>query len=232
MLYPSLIKEIVSEGHEIACHSHLHLPIDKQSPEEFRQDLEENILSLLRAGVTEVHGFRAPTFSLIKNTEWAYEALSDLNFSYSSSVLPAKNPLYGWKDFGDCPRKVNDKIFEIPITVGKFGPLTLPVFGGIYFRVLPILLIQQALKKLRKNTSPLIGYFHPYDIDTKQEKFMHAGINNNRFYNFLMYYNRSRVLPKLDALIQKGLNIQTYKSFVSSLKLYVLYHLEIWDIAL
>lgn len=229
--YPGLLREIVAEGHEVACHTHAHLPISQQTPQQFKKDLEENISALLRAGVSEVRGFRAPTFSLTSKTQWAYQILSDLNFSYSSSVLPARNPLYGWQDFGNHPRKVNDKILEIPITVGRFGPLKMPPFGGIYFRSLPFFLIKSSLKKAKANGLPVIGYFHPYDIDTEQERFMHPGINDNKFYNSLMYYNRSCVFQKLDALVQKGLSIKTYKYFVSLFKTYVLYYSEVWDIA-
>ena len=31
--YPSLISEIIAEGHEIACHSDKHLQLNKQKPE-------------------------------------------------------------------------------------------------------------------------------------------------------------------------------------------------------
>src|SRR5438874_10538550 len=39
--YPDLVREIAHRGHEIACHSNRHIPLDQQSPEEFRADLSE-----------------------------------------------------------------------------------------------------------------------------------------------------------------------------------------------
>lgn len=214
-LYPSLIKDIVQEGHEIACHTSHHIPIDQQSPHEFRKDLENNIAVLMKSGASKIHGFRAPVYSLTEKTQWVYEILADLNISYSSSVLPAKNPFYGWEEFGYSPRKMNNKVVEIPLTVGKFGHFAVPVFSGIYFRVLPEFFIRNTVKKIQSNM-PIVAYFHPYDIDTKQEKFMHPGINNNRFYNFLMYYNRKKVFGRLNGLIAAGLKICTYNSFVTS----------------
>jgi polysaccharide deacetylase family protein (PEP-CTERM system associated) len=215
-LYPSLINEIVQEGHEIACHTSFHIPLDKQTPDEFAKDLENNMNVLTKAGAKKIEGFRAPVFSLIKKTKWAYDVLKKMNFSYSSSVLPAQNPLYGWKEFGSAPRKMENGIVEIPMTVGKFGPMTLPAVGGVYFRVLPRFVISNLVKKIRAEGLPVLGYFHPYDIDTEQEKFMHPGISDSRFYNFLMNYNRRDVFPRLDNLMVEGFKISTYKSFSES----------------
>jgi len=212
--YPSLIGEIVAEGHEIACHTTDHIPLDRQTPQGFRKDLEQNISFLMRAGASEIKGFRAPTCSLTEETSWAYAVLKELNFFYSSSVLPAKNPLYGWEGFG-CQSKNINGIVEIPITVGKFGPLTIPYGAGVYFRSLPWILIRPRIMKKHSNGLPLTGYFHPYDIDTKQEKYMHAGINNNRFYNWLMYYNRKNVFRRLDRLMDYGFNIIPYHNYVT-----------------
>ena len=210
-----LIKEIIDEGHEIACHTNNHIPLDKQTPSEFREDLEKNISLLINAGAKEIKGFRAPIFSLTEKTQWVYEILDELGFIYSSSVLPAKNPLYGWEDFGKQPKIYKNNIIEIPITVAKFGGLTIPTSGGIYYRVMPFFIIKKMIDKNEKNL-PLVGYFHPYDIDTEQEKFMHSGINNNKFYNWLMYYNRKNVFKRLDYLIANGYKICTYPNFVKS----------------
>lgn len=214
-LYPSLIKEIMQEGHEIACHSVYHIPIDRQTPEEFRKDLDLNINLLMKCGARNIEGFRAPVYSITRETSWAYDILGEMGFSYSSSVLPAKNPLHSWKEFGIHPRKVNARIIEIPLTVGRFGHLTVPFAGGIYFRVLPSFIIRRNVRRVQPGL-PLVGYFHPYDIDTRQERFMHPEIKNNRLYNFLMYYNRKNVFSRLEELLKGGYKICTYKNFITN----------------
>jgi polysaccharide deacetylase family protein (PEP-CTERM system associated) len=213
--YPSLIREIRDEGHELACHMHRHIPLDQLTRETFREGLEANRAAILRAGATEVKGFRAPIFSLMPSTSWAYDVLSELGFSYSSSVLPAKNPFYGWVEFGRRPRKVRG-IVEIPMTVEKFGPLNIPIAGGVYFRVIPALLVRRSVRKYLKTDIPLLGYFHPYDIDLEQERFMHPEINDSRFYNFLMYYNRKNVFRRLDAIIDMGFAVCPYAEYVQA----------------
>jgi len=211
--YPSLVREIASEGHEIACHTNRHVSLDRQSKDEFRTELEANVEALLRAGAPRPAGFRAPNFSIVPATAWAYDVLGEMGFVYSSSVLPAKNPLYGWKDFGERPRIVRG-IVEIPMTVGSFGPLRLPIAGGVYFRALPQPCIRRAAKRYLKKDFPLLGYFHPYDIDAEQERFMHPEINDSRLYNFLMYYNRKSVFERLDAVVDLGFTICTYAEYV------------------
>ena len=215
--YPELIKEIVMRGHEIACHTYSHTPIDVLGKDGFKSDLEKTLNALSKSGAGKIIGFRAPIFSLTEKTQWAYEVLSEFGFVYSSSVLPAKNPLYGWKDFGNQHKIMNGKIIEIPMTVGKFAHLTLPIAGGIYFRVLPKIFLFNEIKKCIKNNRPILSYFHPYDADTGQEKFMHSGINGNKIYNHLMYYNRKNLFGKLDEVMKMDLTISTYSNYINTL---------------
>jgi polysaccharide deacetylase family protein (PEP-CTERM system associated) len=214
--YPSLINEIISEGHEIGCHTNTHITLDRQSPETFREDLEKNIENLVKAGADNIRGFRAPVFSLTEKTEWAYRILSELNFTYSSSVLPAKSPLFGWEEFGSAPKMASHNILEIPMTVGKVGHMNMPYGGGVYFRMLPSFLIRKKAAVHSTAGNPLLGYFHPYDIDTEQEHFMHPGINNSKLYNFLMYYNRNKVFDRLNGLIESGFRICTYSNYIKT----------------
>ena len=34
--YPGLIRDIAAEGHELACHTHTHVQLDKHTPESLR----------------------------------------------------------------------------------------------------------------------------------------------------------------------------------------------------
>lgn len=215
--YPGLIREIVEAGHEIGCHSYRHIPIEKQTPAEFKKDLEFNIEALRKAGARDISGFRSPMFTLTKATSWVYAILKELGFVYSSSVLPAKNPFYCWPDFGPDPKKV-DGIWEIPLSVARFGPIVVPPAGGVYFRILPKFLITRSAKKFLRSGRPLFGFFHPYDIDTEQERFMHPDIDDSRFYNFLMYYNRKKVFARLEAIIREGFKIIPYAEYVKRIE--------------
>ena len=215
--YPSLIRQIVEEGHELACHTMKHIPLTSYSPDEFRKDLEENKSVLLKFGAKEITGFRAPSYSLVPETKWVYEILSEQGFLYSSSVHPGKNPLFGWPGFSDQPCLIGKDLIELPITLFELGPIKLPVAGGIYFRVFPFFLIKHYIIATQNRNQPVIGYLHPYDIDTEQERFMHGGINGNRFYNSLMYYNRADVFNRLDKLLSCDMQIIPYSELVKEL---------------
>jgi polysaccharide deacetylase family protein (PEP-CTERM system associated) len=209
---PDLVREIARRGHEIGCHSNEHITLDKQSPHEFRADVSAALEALARCDAGAVTGYRAPTFSLTAKTQWAYDVLAELGFSYSSSVLPAPNPLFGWPEFGAATRRMPSGVLEIPMTLTRVGPLRVPVGGGVYFRALPFRVIAWAMQR---NDAAVTGYFHPYDIDTESERFMHADIHGNRFYHWLMYFNRGDVFRRLDKLVDAGHRVETYASYAA-----------------
>jgi polysaccharide deacetylase family protein (PEP-CTERM system associated) len=212
--YPAIIRAIAAEGHELACHTDTHTPLDRLNATSLGDELRRNVDALTDAGGTGIVGFRAPSFSLTPATRWAYDVLADLGFKYSSSVLPAKSPIYGWPGFSRAPTRMGT-ITEIPMTLMSFPRV--PFGGGVYFRVLPWLLIVRALRRsVRTGTTPL-GYFHPCDIDTEQERFMHPYINNSRIYNYLMYLNRGTVFRRLDRILAMGFTIKPYRDFARTL---------------
>lgn len=212
--YPNLIKTIADEGHEIACHSNKHIPVTEQTKEEFKKDLLQNIQNLKQAGASEIVGYRAPIYSITQKASWAFEILTELGFKYSSSVLPAKSPLFGWEGFGEQPKKVNEKLWEIPVSIRGTRFVNVPFAGGVYFRVLPMMMIKKGFKHHFSKGLAVTGYFHPYDIDGEQELFMHPEINNSMFYNKLLYYNRKNVFDRLETIMDTfNCKIITYKEY-------------------
>ncbi len=217
-LYPDLVRRIADEGHEVASHSMHHVPLDRMTPQEFAADTERSLDALRAAGVASVAGYRAPIFSLVERTAWAHGALARLGFTYSSSVLPAKSPLYGWPEFGAASRTV-DGVLEIPMTVGNALGLKVPFSGGVYFRVLPFTLIRHLTRSHAAVSPdrPIPGYFHPYDVDTEQERFMHPGIHGSHFYNWLMYFGRGGMLRKLESFLD-CVTTQTCAEYAKALR--------------
>ncbi len=212
--YPDLIARIAAEGHELGCHTSDHTPLERLGPDGLRADLERNVADLERAGARDIKGFRAPIFSLTDRTAWAYEVLRDLGFSYSSSVLPHANPMYGWDGFGTRCVRTPSGVWEIPLSVSGVVGRKLPFAGGVYFRVLPAIFVRRLIRRQRMAGRPVVGYFHPYDLDTEQERFMHPELGDSRILNSLMYLNRSRVLRRLDAVVAGGATIVRYDAYV------------------
>jgi polysaccharide deacetylase family protein (PEP-CTERM system associated) len=213
--YPQLVRELIGAGHEVACHTSDHVPLDRHDPESFREDLQRNLDDLRKAGADDVCGFRAPTLSLTEQSRWAYDVLAESGFRYSSSVLPARNPLYGWPGFPEEATLTDSGIWEIPVSLSKLPGLNVPFGAGVYFRVLPFVLVRRLFERTFAEGRPVVGYFHPYDIDTEQEHFMHAGLGDSRFYNWLMYRNRKGVIPRLESLVSGGRPVFPYADYVS-----------------
>ena len=204
---PGLVARIAAEGHEIGCHSDRHLPLDRLGQARFRDDVRRNLDALRDAGAGDVTGYRAPCFSLTAETGWAYEALAGLGFAYSSSVLPARSPLYGDPHFGTGPRLI-EGIVELPVTLLPFRILPIPV-GGLYFRVLPRPILRRALAILSRRGEAVASYHHPYDIDTEQS-FTHAGFRRWGPFDLLMRANRAAVLPRLEMAASLGFAFAAY----------------------
>jgi polysaccharide deacetylase family protein (PEP-CTERM system associated) len=214
--YPSLVRDIDRAGHEIACHTSDHTALDKHDRDSFRADLERCQEDFARAGVGPAVGFRAPYGSMLRSTTWAYAVLKELGFVYSASVLAAANPIYGWPDFGPDRPSMRYGLPELPVSLSHLPALNVPFMGGVYFRVLPFRLVRHLFRRRLAEGDPAIGYLHPFDVDTEQEKYMFPGINGSRFYNFLMYKNRNEVFDRTAALLHMGAKIVPYAEYVAN----------------
>ena len=213
--FPAAVRAIAAEGHELACHTHTHRPLGEHTPASLREDLLRNLDAVRACATGPVTGFRAPILSLTRETAWAHEVLAALGFTYSSSVLPASNPLHGWPGFGPAPRRLNG-ILEIPVTLAPIGPLRAPIASGTYFRCLPLPLVRRAFVACARRQEPIVGYLHPYDIDTGQERVMSRGVHGSRLMNALLYVNRAYTLERLESLLSAGFKIIPYSDFFAS----------------
>ena len=105
-------------------------------------------------------------------------------------------------------------IWEIPMTLLPIPRFSVPFGGGVYFRLLPRFVIRELFRRWPVEAEAVNGYFHPYDIDTEQESFMHPGINGSQFYNALLRYNRGSVFPKLETVIEQGWKIMRFDEYL------------------
>ena len=73
--YPEVIKEIISSGFEIGCHSNKHQLVFEQSPLEFENDVERAVNTLEDITGSKIKYYRAPGFSITEKNKWAFEIL-------------------------------------------------------------------------------------------------------------------------------------------------------------
>ena len=170
--YPSIVKQIVNEGHELACHGYEHIRITEQTPEQFRLDINRSKKILEDLSGKEVIGYRAASYSINSKNLWAHDVLLEEGFKYSSSVYPVKHDLYGIPDaprFCYKPIK-NSDFLEIPITTVRIGNKNVPCGGGGFFRFYPYFVSKWAYNKINKDKQSAIFYCHPWEIDPEQPR--------------------------------------------------------------
>jgi polysaccharide deacetylase family protein (PEP-CTERM system associated) len=166
---PDLVKLIASQGHEIASHGYIHLPINQMSPEDFKKDTKRSKDLLEDMVGKRVYGYRACEFSIVKKNLWALNILAELEFTYDSSIYPIRHRRYGIPEFSReiTYYSLNDdrEIIEFPLTTYHWGNINWPMAGGGYFRLIPEKILFQLIYKLQVDKMPLITYFHPYEFD-------------------------------------------------------------------
>jgi len=199
--FPMLTRRIVEEGHELASHGYSHVRVFHQGRKEFREDVLRTKRILEDLGGTEVKGYRAASYSISKETPWAYEVLQEAGYRYSSSIYPIRHDLYGMPQ---APRFAfhpdgKDGVLEFPVTTAMIGGQRMPCGGGGYFRFYPYVLSKWAMKQVNKcEGHPCIFYFHPWELDPGQPR--QAGLPFKT--RFRHYLNLSRMETRLDRLLK------------------------------
>lgn len=196
--YPQLVRQIVSQGHELASHGYGHERASDQSEDVFFDDvhLAKEILEDLSG--CEVVGYRAPSFSIGARNLWAFDCLARAGYSYSSSIYPIRHDHYGMPDAPRFAHEVRPGLMEIPITTLRMFERNLPCSGGGYFRLLPYALSRWMLSRVNAGDCESgIFYFHPWEIDTCQPRV--EGINQKT--RFRHYVNIHRMEGRLKRLL-------------------------------
>lgn len=201
---PELIKEVVEKGHEIASHGYSHREVHTMTINEFEDDLKKSSDIIQKVSGEKPLGFRAPRFSINRNTLWAFKVLKKY-FDYDSSIFPISHVKYGSPE---APRKayklstsnplvedVNGDFVEIPLATLHL-PLygNFPIAGGFYLRLLPIQLIKYGIQKLNDEEIPAMFYIHAHDLDPFKP--------HVEGYKWTAYWNLKGAQKKLEFLLK------------------------------
>ena len=198
----SLMRQIVDAGHELASHGWDHERVFRLDRHSFAADLERSRKVLEDAAGVRITGYRAPSFSIDSRTPWAYMALVEQGFEYSSSVAPITHDHYGWREaprFAFKPLPWSDLV-EIPVTTAHFAGRRLAAGGGGFFRVLPYGFSRWAIRQVNtRDQRPAVFYFHPWEIDPGQPRVTGASLRSK-----VRHYTKLNAMAgKLDQLIRE-----------------------------
>jgi polysaccharide deacetylase family protein (PEP-CTERM system associated) len=203
--YPTIVRDIVGNGHELASHGYGHLRASDQDEETFFADIHHAKKILEDLSGLEVKGYRAPSFSIgAGNHSWAFECLARAGYRYSSSIYPIKHDHYGMPDAPRFAHFTHATVLEVPATTIRAFDRNWPASGGGYFRLMPYALSSLLIARVnQRDGEAAIFYFHPWEIDTGQPRV--PGISaKTRFRHYLNIHRMESRLKRLLADFRWG----------------------------
>lgn len=194
---PDLIQEIEQQGHEIATHGYSHTLLTQMTPDEFEADIQKALAVTQPLINQPIRGFRAPSFTVTKQTLWAVEILKKHGIRYDSSVFPIGfHPDYGIADASLDIFSLQG-LTEVPLSVAEVLGRRIPCSGGGYFRLLPYPLTKQLMRICNRQGRSVIFYIHPWEVDPNQPR---QPLSWSK--RFRHYYNLDKTLTRLDVLLK------------------------------
>jgi polysaccharide deacetylase family protein (PEP-CTERM system associated) len=198
---PALVRALHRAGHEVASHGWDHRRLHHFTPAAFREDVRRSKDILEQLTGAPVLGYRAPTFSVVRQTAWAVEVLAELGLAYDSSIYPVWHDRYGVPEAPRWPFRVRGRehtLLELPPATLRVCGGHVPVGGGGYFRLLPPFLLGWALAQTARAGTPPVAvlYFHPWEFDPDQPRLPLQWLKG-----FRTYVGLTRSRPRLRTLL-------------------------------
>lgn len=196
--FPEMVRRIAADGHELASHGTDHRRADRQTQQAFRTDVRDSKRILEDLSGIDIVGYRAPTFSVGRDSTWAHDILAEEGYRYSSSVYPVVHDLYGSPDAPHFPFRPVAGLLEIPLTTVCLLGKQIPASGGGYFRLFPYALSRLLLRRAARRSTTPVFYFHPWELDPEQPRIREAPLRSR----IRHYLNLKRTEPRLRRLLR------------------------------
>jgi polysaccharide deacetylase family protein (PEP-CTERM system associated) len=197
--FPALVRQIASGGHEVASHGYHHQLLYMLTPRQFREDVRSAKRVLENTIGAQVLGYRAPSYSVIASSLWAFDVLIEEGYAYDTSIFPIHHDRYG---IPDAPRHVHrieracGSLVELPASTVRVGRVNVPIAGGGYFRLLPYAWTRWGIRRVnRVEQRPVVFYLHPWEIDPDQPRLRVGTATRLRHYTGL-----GRTVERLERL--------------------------------
>ncbi|MFQ5845201.1 MAG: DUF3473 domain-containing protein, partial [Planctomycetota bacterium] len=212
---PHLVREIADRGHEVGAHGYDHRLVHELGPDAFRQDLRRTCGAIEGACGAAPRVYRAPSFSLTRDSLWALGILAEEGFRVDSSVFPVRHDRYGIPDFPRDPFVLPEPnrrgLVEFPITTWRKLGINVPTGGGGWFRLLPAWIQRRGIEQANRRGVPALFYVHPWELDPDQPR-LHVGWRTR----FRHYVGLDRTRTRLRGLLERyrfgtlGASVQAY----------------------
>lgn len=187
---PGLLREIASHGHELAVSGDPSIAPSKLRQGKACEELRRRRETLEQVSGRQVYGYRQASDWLRTEDLWLLETLAEAGYAYDSSIRPAfrANPLAflhngthdagssnGTRDAGGSngtPDAGGSNGFrEVALSSVRFCGMEIPLAGGAVLRLLPEVLIREALvRRDRYSPSPYVVCLRPWELDPDQPR--------------------------------------------------------------
>lgn len=198
--HPELAPRIVAAGHELASHGWSHRLVMQLSPQEFGDELLRTADLLERQTGKRPCGFRAPRWSLSRQTTpWAFEILARQGYRYDSSLTPLA--MIGDPNGPRGPHWIETPaggLWEVPPLVTPTLLGNLPTGGGWGFRFFPQALLRQTLQDYQRQGMPGVLFVHPRELDPDGPR-----LNLGLLRAFVAYGPKRSAAGRLAALLDR-----------------------------
>jgi polysaccharide deacetylase family protein (PEP-CTERM system associated) len=220
---PRVVRRIVEARHEIGCHSYAHQLVYRLTPQQFRADTERAVRAIEDAAGTSPRVYRAPSYSITRESFWALDILAECGFRYDSSIYPILHDRYGIPGFergAQLIQTASGPILEVPVATAELGGGTVvPVGGGAYLRLLPYRFTAAGIRRInRVEQRPACIYFHPWEMDCQQPRIASGAIARLRTYTGIRgmegklsrlladfrFHSLTAAYPKPEAVFESG----------------------------
>lgn len=211
------LMQLSDEGHEIASHGWDHQRPLNMSTDAFQEDLIRSKCTLENAIQSEVHGYRAPCFSMDRKR---LNIVRSTGYNYDSSrILCEAHPLYGNLGVSDFDRVTKDVyrrdgFYEFEVSSLPFMGRDIPVSGGGYLRIFPWISMKFLLRRYLHSNDLYFLYIHPFELSTMPGSCVPRGTSWATRCRFQR--GRGSVKSKLEQLIillkNEGFSFTTFAS--------------------
>jgi polysaccharide deacetylase family protein (PEP-CTERM system associated) len=233
---PALVRRIAREGHEVASHGWDHRRVHHFTPATFAEDVARSKKTLEDVTGEAVVGYRAPTFSIMRETAWAIDVLAEVGMAYDSSIYPVHHDRYGVPAAPRTPFLAQGErrtLLELPPATLRLLRMNFPMGGGGYFRLFPQWVTEWALRQTERQCRPAVAmlYFHPWEFDGEQRHlplgrlaslrtYVGIGRSPGRLSSLLGRYRFSRAIDVVREMGAMGLSaLPTFEVGVRSVPL-------------